>query len=72
MEEPSVFQVGVERIQATFGTSVSCSKTTILPLSFAFWVASSYSSRDGNCFWAFYEYPNETCRGFDPWLVIEV
>ena len=49
-----VFCIGIlKRAQATLGTSVSISSVTILPLSSARRVASSYSSKEGNCFWAF-------------------
>ena len=40
-------------VYATLGISVSISSVRILPLFSARRVASSYSSRDGNCFWAF-------------------
>ena len=49
-----VFGIGIlKSAQATLGTSVSISSVTILPLSSARRVASSYSSKEGNCFWAF-------------------
>ena len=49
-----VFGIGIlKRAQATLGISVSISSVRILPLFSARRVASSYSSRDGNCFWAF-------------------